>query len=86
MSNKDNSVYTKECPFCHKNKTKFEYKRSNVVHYNANGRFMKITGSIRCNCCFARGPAVSLNYEPGTIPDTNGLEEAVTALWNGANR
>lgn len=46
----------KPCPFCGKQKTKVETKQSLYRHLHRQ-RIESVTASVRCTCCFARGPA-----------------------------
>lgn len=80
------AVKLRPCPFCGSKKLKIESKGTDVRHRYVR----KLTVSVRCNRCFARGGTVS-----GEVPDYMGgvaksdkltsiaaLNERAAEKWN----
>ena len=51
----------KPCPFCGSDKLKIDSKSGRIHYYEKDGMnpWQNVVYSIRCNCCHARGGAVS---------------------------
>lgn len=64
------------CPFCHSQKVKLGSKRTGN---NSKGR-VRVTVSMRCGACHARGPAVS--KENPSAHDLEVMRMHVRTLWN----
>ena len=81
----------KPCPFCGGTKLKLD-KKSKLAGYNGIGvRIDRLTYSVRCNTCYARGGAVGGNVsqyvkDPSRLPSdlttTWELKEKAINLWN----
>lgn len=71
-----------KCPFCGKLKIKVDSKKSNSFRYTNGIREDLHTASVRCNCCHARGPTISIWLKSGTCNVKGLLEEKAIELWN----
>ena len=74
----------KECPFCGKTKLKIDARKGKFNYINGE-KYIYYTASVRCNCCHARGPAVSKKFlEKSTSQVTilNALSEEAYNAWN----
>lgn len=70
-----NETKLKPCPFCGKEKLKVETKQSLDRHHPHGGRINRVTASVRCMCCFARGPAEGGKVLDGMRRRTDNPEE-----------
>lgn len=74
----------KSCPFCGKSKLKVEVKSPSKKYVKGTPYYI-ITGSIRCNCCHARGPTQSLVFDKQimtTLEAEKKLTIQLIELWN----
>lgn len=59
----------KQCPFCGSTKLKID-KKSVLGGYSGGGvRIVRMTFSVRCNSCHARGGAVGGKIKPYGVPE-----------------
>ncbi len=76
----------KACPFCNKDKIKVEMK-TGKKGYEGGYRYTQLIASVRCNCCFARGPSTSAKYYGYMYSEESQkiireLENKALNLWN----
>lgn len=74
----------KYCPFCGKTKLKIEYKTDNKKYIKGK-KYKAITGSMRCNCCHARGPTITIAYdskEVSMMQVKDKLDIQLEEAWN----
>lgn len=81
----------KPCPFCGSKKLKID-KKSKLAGYSGIGvRIDRLTFSVRCNSCFARGGAVGGDVNqyvkdpsrlPQNITTVETLKNKAIELWN----
>lgn len=71
-----------ECPFCQKTKTKVESKVSDSIKRIGGIYMARHSGSVRCNCCHARGPTVHTWLALGQCGADKVLADQAIAAWN----
>ena len=72
----------KPCPFCGGTKLKVDSKRSNNTRWKDGKRFSSHVVTVRCNRCFARGPATSVLLGSHEYAATRKGEDAAIEAWN----
>ena len=72
----------KSCPFCGKNKLKVDSRKGSSAGWEKNVHLFSYVVSVRCNCCHARGPSVSVKIPDGATNAVTLCEEAAIKAWN----
>lgn len=76
----------KQCPFCGSTNIKLETKSSKNVTLSEryDGYKIRVTGSIRCNKCFSRGPTCHIVSKDSTLTTEQRslLESMAYNNWN----
>lgn len=67
----------KLCPFCGSDKTKVESKRGRVLLGE-----QRVSLSVRCNLCKARGPVVGVTMKTGRYNEIELFGDVVYEKWN----
>lgn len=67
----------KPCPFCGSTKMKVDSKRGTI----RLGK-QRVSVSVRCNSCNARGPVVGITMDAGRYNERELVGEEVFEMWN----
>lgn len=70
------------CPFCGKTKLKVDSKKGRPAGWVDGEHLFYYVVSVRCNCCHARGPSVSIKIPESSTNAVELCEEAAFKAWN----